>query len=231
MLRHMGGKRSITILANVDAELITPAEVNRQLEEKIGNLAAATPGLRMDMGGQAEEQMVSLRGLGYALVITLLGIYFLLVVLFNSYRQPFLIMSIVPLAVAGVFLTLLIHGMPVTIVSLIGLLGLIGVVVNDTIVMITHLNYKVKTQGWSHATIAEGVRERFRPVILTTLTTFAGLLPTCYGIGGDLPDIRPMVLTMAWGLVFTTIVTLGFIPLLYSIVRIESDALDAEADD
>ena len=228
-LRHMDGKRSITILANVDQEVATPAQVNKKLEDKFGQAAAATPGLTMKMGGQAEEQMVSLRGLGYAAIVTLLGIYFLLIILFNSYRQPFLIMSIVPFSIAGVFVTLLIHGMPVTIVSLIGLLGLIGVVVNDTIVMIAHLNNKVKKEGWNHETIAQGAMERFRPVILTTLTTFAGLLPTCYGIGGDLPDIRPMVLTMAWGLMFTTIVTLGFIPLLYSTIRVEHDITEEDS--
>ena len=101
------------------------------------------------------------------------------------------------------------------------MLGLIGIVVNDTIVMIGHLNKKCRAEGKSYTVIARAALERFRPVILTTLTTFAGLLPTAYGIGGDLPSIRPMVLTMAWGLIFCTIVTLGYIPLIFSFVRVK----------
>ena len=156
-----------------------------------------------------------------ALAVVLVSIYFLLVVLFNSYLQPLLIMSIIPFAVMGTFLTLMIHNRPLILISLIGMLGLIGIVVNDTIVMISHLNRKCREEGKSNQVIASAALDRFRPVILTTLTTFAGLIPTAYGIGGDLPSIRPMVLTMAWGLVFSTIVTLGYIPLLFSFLKIK----------
>jgi multidrug efflux pump subunit AcrB len=220
VVHHHDGRRSVSVTADLDTDVVTSVEVNRMLRERFEKEAAAIPDLRMKLAGQEEETARSLQGFLFALVVAVLTIYFLLVVLFNSFIQPFLIMSIVPFAVGGVFLTLLFHNMPVTMIALMGLLGLIGVAINDTIVIISHLNRTCREKGFDFSTIAEGARDRFRPVILTTLTTFAGLLPTAYGIGGDLPDLRPMVVTMAWGLVFATLVTLGLIPLLYSLVTL-----------
>ncbi|MCB1156459.1 MAG: efflux RND transporter permease subunit [Leptospiraceae bacterium] len=223
-IHHTSGKRSVTITADVDLAITKPIKVNELLSQKFDKRVASIPGLRLVYGGQQEEFMVSMRGFYFALAFALISIYFLLVVLFNSYSLPFLIMSIIPFAVAGVFLALFLHNMPITFVALIGMLGLIGVVVNDTIVMISHLNTTCKEKGYSFASVAEAASERFRPVILTSLTTFAGLLPTSYGLGGDIPEIRPMVLTMAWGLVYCTFITLGFIPLLYSMLRVRRNS-------
>ena len=225
VLRHYRGKRSVTVRADVDQDVITPVRVNSMIQERFEKEAAAVPGLRMKMGGQQEEMALSMRGFYFAGLMVIIAIYFILVVLFNSYLQPALIMSIIPFAAMGVCLTLIIHGRPLIFISLVGMLGLIGVVVNDTIVMITHLNSACRKNGNSLESIARGAAERFRPVVLTTLTTFAGLMPTAYGIGGDLPTIRPLVLTMAWGLVFSTIITLGFIPILFSYVRVKKGDL------
>jgi multidrug efflux pump subunit AcrB len=174
----------------------------------------------MKFGGEQEETMTSMIGFLLAFIIALIAVYFILVVVFDSYFQPVLVMSIVPFAIVGVLLTLFIHGMPISLLALIGIIGLVGVVVNDTIVMISHLNKKIKSGGKKLEVVAEGAKERFRPVILTTLTTFAGLLPTAYGLGGDIPTMRPMVLVMAWGLIFATFITLGFTPLLYSLFKV-----------
>jgi multidrug efflux pump subunit AcrB len=219
VINHYRGTRSVSITANIDTEVTTSAEVNAQLAEAFGDRAGQTPGLRMVLAGEQEETAQAMEGFVFALVLVLVSIYFILVVLFDSYGQPLLIMSIIPFALVGVFATLATHGLPLTFISLIGLLGLIGVVVNGTIVMISNLNNRVETDGLSRETIADGAADRFRPVIITTLTTFAGLLPTAYGIGGDIPDIRPLVLVMAWGLVFSTLVTLGFIPVIYGLFK------------
>lgn len=220
VIHHDSGKRSVHITANVDETIITPVEVNNMIRKEFTPVVSSIPGVRMKFGGQEEEMAKSFEDFRFALIVVLISIYFLLVVLFNSYSQPFLIMSIIPFAIGGVFLTLILHGRPLTFISLIGMLGLIGVAVNDTIVMITHLNHVTERLGYTLEAIATGASERFRPVILTTMTTFAGLLPTSYGLGGDLPDLRPMVLTMAWGILFSTVITLGFIPALYSVFRI-----------
>ncbi len=216
---HHGGRRSVTISANVDSKLITASEVNRRLTDRFADKAGAMPGMTMKLGGQDEETGISMRGFFFALIVAVAAIYFILVVLFNSYLQPALILSIIPFAVGGVFLTLMAHGRPLVYISLIGLLGLTGVVVNNVIVLIDHLNRKCDDKGDTCEIVARGSSDRFRAVAITTLTTFAGLIPTAYGIGGDLPLIRPLVLVMAWGLLFSSVVTLGFIPVLYSFAR------------
>ena len=139
-------------------------------------------------------------------------------------------MSIIPFAVMSVFLTLMIHNMPLVFISLVGLLGLIGVVVNDTIVMISHINANCKEHGNTLKIIAESAVDRLRPVMLTTLTTFAGLLPTAYGIGGNLPVIRPLVIVMAWGLLISTIVTLGLIPIIVSFTKVNKQVILKKAE-
>jgi multidrug efflux pump subunit AcrB len=219
VLNHYGGTRSVSITANIDTDVTTSGEVNAMIVEEFAERAGRIPGLRMILAGEQEETAQAMQGFGFALIIVLVSIYFILVILFNSYGQPLLIMSIIPFALVGVFATLATHGLPLTFISLIGLLGLIGVVVNGTIVMISNLNGRVASEGLSQEVIADGAADRFRPVIITTLTTFAGLLPTAYGVGGDIPDIRPLVLVMAWGLVFSTLVTLGFIPVIYSVFK------------
>ena len=225
VIKHESAKRAITITANVDNDIITSTEVNIMLMDRFGERVAKIPGLRMKFSGEQEETVKSMIGFLFAAIIAIIAIYFILVIVFDSYLQPVLVMSVIPFAIVGVMLTLFIHRMPISLVPLIGIIGLIGVVVNATIVMISHFNHKIKEQGSSFEVIAEGAKERFRPVILTALTTFAGLLPTAYGIGGDIPSMRPMVLVMAWGLVFATFITLGFTPLIYSVFQVKKERL------
>lgn len=220
VIKHEGGKRAVTVTANVDSDKITSTEVNQMISDRFNKRASEIPGLHIKFSGEMEETINSMIGFLFALAIAAVAIYFILVVVFDSYLQPILVMSVVPFSLVGVFLTLFIHGMSISIIPLIGIIGLIGVVVNDTIVLISHLNKKIEQEGATLQVIAKGSRERFRPIILTTLTTFAGLLPTSYGLGGDIPTLRPMILVMAWGLVFATFITLGFTPLLYSLFTV-----------
>ncbi|MFC1670174.1 efflux RND transporter permease subunit, partial [Spirochaetota bacterium] len=220
VIHHYRGKRSVTITANVDMKIITPKKANNLVREKFKKKTVGIPGFRMKFGGREEERQTSFKGFVFAFLVVIISIYFILVILFNSFLQPILIMSVVPFAVMSVFLTLMLHNMPMTFIPMLGMLGLIGIVINDTIVMIRHLNEECNSLGATFNIIIKGAANRFRPVILTTLTTFAGLLPTSYGIAGDLPVVRPMVLTMAWGLIFCTAVTLFFLPLLFSFIKV-----------
>jgi multidrug efflux pump subunit AcrB len=216
-IHHYDGKRAVTITAEVDSKSITAIEANQLLRKKFESEVRKHPGLRIEFGGEEKKTQESMQSFYAALFLAVIAIYFLLVILFNSYSQPILIMSAIPFAIIGVFITFLLHGLPLGFVAMIGILGLAGVVVNDSIVMVSHLNEMCETGGKTFSSVIKGAAKRFRPVILTTLTTVAGLLPTAYGIGGDIPFIRPMVLAMAWGLTFATLVTLIFTPLLYSV--------------
>jgi len=177
------------------------------------------PGCRIEFGGEEKKTQESMTSFYIALVIALIAIFFLLVILFDSFIQALMVMTAIPFALTGVVIVFLTHGLPLGFIAMIGILGLMGVVVNDSIVMISYLNEVCQKEGRSFLSAAKAASQRFRPVILTTLTTVAGLLPTAYGIGGSLPFIRPMVLAMAWGLIFATMITLIFIPLLYTIIE------------
>lgn len=217
VIHHYDGNRSVTITAEVDTKKVTSGEVNRKLREVFEPRVQEKAGFEMELGGEEKKTQESFKSFYSAFFIALVAIYFLLVILFDSYTQPILIMSTIPFSLIGVFITLMVHGLPMSFIALIGILGLAGVVVNDSIVMVSHLNEICAKEGATLATIAKGAVSRFRPIILTTLTTVAGLLPTGYGIGGDLPFIRPMVLTLAWGLLFATAISLIWIPVVYSI--------------
>ena len=114
------------------------------------------------------------------------------------------------------------HGMPLSFMGVIGIIGLSGVVVNDSVVMVSFINKVITTnkgQGSKYyiQKIAEGAKKRLRPIILTTLTTVAGLIPTAYGIGGDAKTLVPVVIAMAYGLLFATFLTLIFVPSIYMV--------------
>lgn len=223
-IHHRGGKRTVTINADIDTDIITSQEVNSRLKKELESILPYNPDVEVIYGGEQEETESSTTGVLFAAIFVILSIYFLLVVVFDSYMQPLFVMAIIPFAVAGALTTLCIHRHPLVLISLLGMLGLVGVVVNDTIVMISNLNDHCILNGFSVETAIKAASERFRPVILTTLTTFAGLIPTAYGIGGDIPTISPMVLVMAWGLLFCTVVTLVFIPVLFSLFKIKKES-------
>ena len=127
-------------------------------------------------------------------------------------------MLTIPLGLIGVIFALLIHHEPISFFVLLGIVGLAGIVVNNSIVLMHFIN-KLHTQGASRRdAIIQAGRLRFRPVILTTLTTVAGISTVAYGIGGRDPFLQPMGLTITWGLIFATGLTLIIIPCVYAIV-------------
>lgn len=215
VIHHYDANRSVTITAEVDTKIITSGEASRLVVAKFEPQARKHAGFKMEIGGEEKKTAESMESFFFALVVALIAIYFLLVILFDSYVAPLLIMTAIPFSLIGVFITFMVHGLPLGFIAMIGILGLVGVVVNDAIVMVSHLS-GVCPSGATLESIAKGAADRFRPIVLTTLTTTAGLMPIAYGIGGDLPFIRPMVLALAWGLVFATVISLIFIPLIFS---------------
>ena len=144
--------------------------------------------------------------------------------LFNSYSQPFMVIMSVPLAIVGVIFAFYLHNYPISFFTMLGSLALVGVVVNDSLILVNHLNnlkkefYK-KSQSIKNnvSWIARGARDRLRAVILTTLTTLVGVIPLSYGIGGVDYLLQPMALALGYGLVFGTVMTLILMPALYLI--------------
>ena len=168
--------------------------------------------MRFVAGGEAEETQESVRGLFAALGVAVLGIYALLILLFNSLRQPFMVMMAMPFGMIGVVWAFGIHGEPLGFLAMMGVIGLMGVVVNDSLVLVDFVN-KARAEGLSirQAVIDAGAK-RLRPVLLTSTTTIAGLLPMTMGWFGSEEFLQPMAVTIVWGLVFSTVLILLLVP-------------------
>jgi multidrug efflux pump subunit AcrB len=140
--------------------------------------------------------------------------------LFNSYTQPLLILSAIPFSVIGVIWAFFFHGEMLSFFAILGILALVGVIVNDSLVLVSHLNYlkdktldKLNTHQW----VVKGTQDRLRAVVLTSITTLAGIIPLAYGIGGVDHLLQPMALALGYGLLFGTLMTLVLLPCLYLI--------------
>jgi len=216
--RHYNGERVLTIEGDVDQDIITPLEASDAVFEHF-DLDKDWPGMRFVLGGEAFETQESVASLMKTFVIAAIAIYFLLSLLFNSFTQPLLVMVAIPFGIVGVIIAFALHGEPMSFVGMMGVIGLVGVVVNDSLVLVNHLNeLKRKREGENLMDlVAEGTANRLRAIILTTLTTVAGLTPLAYGFGGTDPFVAPMALALAYGLLFATPLTLVLVPCLYVI--------------
>jgi multidrug efflux pump subunit AcrB len=216
--RHYDGERTITIEADVDKETTTPLEVSEAVFGHF-DLDRDWPGMRLTLGGEQIETEKSMAGLFRTLVIAVIGVYFLLVLLFNSLTQPFQVIIAIPFGIIGVIVAFALHGEPFGFVAIMGIIGLSGVVVNDSLVLVDHINQlrRQRPEETVKELVAEGTSDRLRAIILTTITTVVALLPLAYGLGGTAVFMAPMALAIGWGLVFATPLTLILVPCLYTI--------------
>jgi multidrug efflux pump subunit AcrB len=215
---HYNGDRAITITADVNKAVTTPLEATKAAQAKF-DLEKDWPGMRFVVGGEAEETAESMVSLFRAFAVAVVGIYFVLILLFNSPSQPFIVMSAIPLGFMGVIIAFALHDKDLGFLAMMGVVGLAGVVVNDSLVLVNHVNAlrKRSPQLPIKEIVGVGAADRLRAVILTTVTTVVGLLPLAYGVGGSDPFIAPMALALGYGILFASPLTLGLVPCLYLI--------------
>ena len=214
---HVDGDRSIKLTATIDERVTNKTKTLKASLEEL-NLPVDFPQVSIITGGGAQEQIDSLQDFLYAFIVAIIGIFLILAILFNSYSQPLLVLASFPFALIGVVWAFHFHGYSLSFFALTGALGLMGVIVNDSLVMVSHLNYiKQKSANLEDKIvwIARGSRDRLRAVVLTTLTTMAGVLPLAYGVGGTDEFLQPMVLALGYGLMFGTLLTLVLLPCMY----------------
>lgn len=220
-IKHYLGKRTVTVYGEIDSDKASVGDINAELAEWIAqqNWSEQFPQLRVHMGGELEQQQEAIGDLGSAAVICLLLIFAALVVLFNSLSQPLLIILCIPFGMVGVVLCYMVQGMSMGMMSITGIIGLIGVLVNDSLVLLYTLNQDRNERGvaLTATEVADVAKRRFRPILITSVTTAVGLMPTAYGILGENSYITPMVMSMAWGVVFGGLVSLVLLPVLYMV--------------
>jgi multidrug efflux pump subunit AcrB len=218
-IRRVDRNRTINITADVNKETADIEAIKRDLSEFLGPAVRAWPGVSFSLEGEAREQRESFGSLGYGLMFVLFMIYALLAIPFRSYLQPLIVMSVIPFGAAGAMLGHMIMGMNLTIMSLMGMLALTGVVVNDSLVLVDYINRR-RAEGMPlmEAVSTAGVA-RLRPVMLTSLTTFAGLTPLIFEKSTQAQFLIPMAVSLGFGILFATFITLLLVPLNYLVLE------------
>lgn len=212
-------KRNVLVLADLRPEAqTTPLEIADRLEnEHFPRILKGRPNAQLEFVGEIQDSRESQSDFGVSIALVLGLIYILLVFLFDSTFTPLLIGAVIPFGAVGVALAFYLHGMEqYGFFAVIGALGMIGVVINDSIVLVNKLETLPLDLSERFKAIANFTSTRLRAVVVTTLTTVAGLFPTAYGFGGYDSMLAEMMLAMGWGLVFGMLITLVLTPCLYS---------------
>jgi len=217
-IRHVDGKRVITVRAEVDNKKMTSLQANGLLAKKFKNISKVYPGYSIKYGGEQEENVRSTKGFIRAFGLALFLIFLILAASLGSLIQPLVVMMAIPFGLIGVIWAFFFHGLPISFFMMMGIIGLCGIVVNDSIVLVEFINNLRRKGVGRRQSIIQAGQLRLRPVILTTITTSLGLTPTAYGIGGGDPFLKPMALSIVWGIICATLLTLVAIPCIYAII-------------
>jgi multidrug efflux pump subunit AcrB len=219
-IRRVDRKRAVSVTADVDANIVATGDVIADLSNRIlPEVLADYPGVYFSFEGQAAEQRDSIDGLKRGFVVALLVIFTLLAIPLKSYVQPLIIMTAIPFGVVGAIWGHIFMGINLTILSMFGLVALTGVVVNDSLVLVDFVNRKRRAEVSLAAAVREAGRARFRPILLTSLTTFLGLTPLLMEKSLQAQFLIPMAVSLAFGVVFATFISLLIVPAVYLIVE------------
>lgn len=214
-IRHYNFRRAITLEADIDKDKIDTVSANKLIEEEWLAWQREFPAVDLDFSGELDDIKESLDAMAMLFLLGVGLIYIILGTQFRSYFQPLMILVTVPLAFTGVVLGLLVTGNPLSLYTLYGVVALAGISVNAAIVLISAGNARLE-RGMSllHATVY-AARRRVIPVLITSLTTIAGLFSLATGLAGESLIWGPVATAIVWGLAFSTVLTLFVIPMLY----------------
>ncbi len=217
-IKRLDQKRSITISADVDEAQGNARQIVKALRAGfMPTLLAEYPGMEVRWEGQQEQTQESVQSLLTASGAALLIMFVLLTLEFKAYLQPFMIMAIIPFGLIGAVLGHAVMGLPLTLFSFFGLVALTGVVVNDSIVLVDFINHRVRDGMPIEDALIDAGRRRFRPVLLTSATTIAGLAPILLESSFQAQVLIPMATSLSFGLMVSTVLVLMQVPVFYRI--------------
>ena len=222
-ITRIDGKRAVYISADVDKDAVSATELVSTLKNTVAaELQANYPGLSIYFAGEAEQQAETQNSMIQVFFIAMLMIYMLLAIPLKSYVQPLLIMTAIPFGIVGAILGHWINDLSLGILSLNGIIALSGVVVNDSLLLVSRFN-TLRSEGLDlHNAISSACRNRLRAVLLTSFTTFAGLMPLLGETSRQAQFLIPAAVSLAYGIMFATLITLILIP---SLLMIQADAV------
>ena len=218
-INRRNGRRIIAVTANVDSAVITSNEVNGYITSTLmPSIQQRYPDLTHDFGGEQREQERTGPAILMNFFYALVAIYAMLAIAFKSYTQPLVVMSVIPFGVFGAIMGHLIMGMNMSLLSIFGIIGLSGVIINGALVMIDFINEEVRNGMEYHEAIVEGAKNRFRPIFLTSLTTFLGVAPLVFETSVQAQFLIPVALSVGFGVLFGTAILLGLVPAIMSLL-------------
>jgi multidrug efflux pump subunit AcrB len=213
------GRRVISVTANVSPPSRTEAMLIELKKNLLPELIRRHPGLSFSFEGHQAEIRKSIGSLITGLSLALFGIFALLAIPFKSYAQPLIIMASIPFGMIGAILGHVIMGYSLSVISLFGVVALAGVVVNGSLVLIDFTNRQVARGASPFSAVRDAGIQRFRPILLTTLTTFGGLTPMIFETSRQARMMVPMAISLGFGVLFSTLITLVLVPSLYLILE------------
>ena len=218
-INRTDGRRVLSVTADVDPRNQATQVMQSVLSEVIPRLKAEYPGLSCRMQGKQADLSESTNTLFEGLLLAMLAVYALLAIPFKSYAQPLIIMVSIPFGAVGAILGHMVFGYSISLMSLLGIVALSGVVVNDSLVLIDCANEFARAGKCAHDAVLDAGTARFRPILLTTLTTFSGLAPMILETSMQARFLIPMALSLGFGILFATVITLILVPALYMILE------------
>ncbi len=218
-INRINGERVINIRAQVDRSLANVNQITQALNEDLKEISSRHPGIVLSLEGKSKSSMESTRRLLFGFPLAFLLIYGTLAVLFRSYLQPFIIMLIIPYAIAGAIVGHFIMGYPITFMSMVGMVGLMGIVVNDSLIVVTFINELKKEGKRTQDAVTHAVQKRLRSILLTTITTALGMIPLLLSKSLQAQFLSPIAVSLVFGLLFATFLTLVMIPIFSMILR------------
>ncbi len=213
-INRVNRRRVVTVTAEVDETRGNANEINKELFSFIQkDIAPRFEGFTISYTGMQEQQKKSMVSIFAGAAVALFVVYMLLAIPFKSYIQPFVVMSAIPFGFAGAAWAHFILGWSLSMMSIVGVVALSGVVVNDSLVLVDHANYLRREKGQSvFDSFINSAQRRFRPILLTSLTTFFGLLPMIFETNMQARIMIPMAISLGFGVIFATVVTMVFVP-------------------
>lgn len=212
-------QRTLSVTADFDKKNGNMSLVQNEIEKWLSDQVAGYPGVSFELAGEARDQRESSQGLAIGGLALLLLIYILLAIPFKSYSQPIIVMSVIPFGMVGAIMGHWLMGLDLTLLSFMGMLALAGVVVNDSLVLVDYVNQRRLAGESIKKAVYQAGGRRFRPVLLTSLTTFAGLMPLLFEKSTQAQFLIPMAVSLGFGILFATLITLFIVPMNYLILE------------
>jgi multidrug efflux pump subunit AcrB len=229
-INRRDGRRVVQVTADINDRSRSGEIENALRRTEMPRLLGRYPGLQYSFEGRAADTRESMSSLKIGFTLAVIIIFTMLAVPFKSYIQPLIIMTSIPFGIIGAVIGHMIMGYSLSVVSMFGIVALSGVVVNDSLILIDFANRRIREKGMSiHDAVLDAAIQRFRPILLTTATTFGGLAPMMFSNAIQARFMIPMAISLGYGILFATVITLILVPCLYMVVedfgRFHQDAM------